>query len=149
MQSLNDLHDLIEKASSLRQIGCLTLLCPTAVLKAKSESRSKPRANAARKDDADNANDCGRVDVADATTTSSGNAFTLRRVPSTGRRSFGHVPERRHGVEVVRAGDRLEARDRKRSIVNRRLAMSFQVANEPTGRDSRIAARVFERNQDG
>ena len=51
-------------------------------------------------------------------------------------------------MQIVRAGESLETRDRERRIVNGRLTVSFEVADEPPGRDSRKPARVFERNQD-
>jgi len=54
---------------------------------------------------------------------------------------FGHVPERLRRLRVAIAGERGEAGGGKGQLVDRRLTVLFEVAQEPAGRDPRMPAR--------
>src|SRR5512132_2411105 len=62
-------------------------------------------------------------------------------------RFFGHVSEGLRRLRVAVAGEGGEARGGKDELVDRRFVVFLEVAQQPTGGDTRVPARIFAGDQ--
>ena len=75
-------------------------------------------------------------------------AFTLRPVTPPASRSFGHGPKGLRRLLVGDTHERDEVRRGQRGLLDRRVRILLEEAQEPAGRDPRMPARIFPGNQD-